>query len=132
MGRFVEGEYRSQSALLLGECLDDWVTEHKPVRVVDVFVDRLDLTTLGFDRMHALAIGRPNYRPAKLLEIGICGCLNRMQSSRRLECLTQRVIESMWLTGRLAPECKTINVRAPPCRPNTSKSLPIAVSSAAR
>jgi transposase len=107
MGRFVEGEDRSQSTLL-PERLDDYVTEDNPVRVVDVFVDHLDLTTLGFDRVHAQATGRPGYHPATLLKIYIYGYLNRVQSSRRLEREAQRNIELMWLTGRLAPDFKTI------------------------
>ena len=107
MGRFVEGEDRSQSTLL-PERLDDYVTEDNPVRVVDVFVDNLDLTTLGFDRTIAQATGRPGYHPATLLKIYIYGYLNRVQSSRRLEREAQRNIELMWLTGRLAPDFKTI------------------------
>ncbi len=107
MGRFVEGEDRSQSTLL-PERLDDYVGEDNPVRVVDVFVDNLDLTTLGFDRTIAQATGRPGYHPATLLKIYIYGYLNRVQSSRRLEREAQRNIELMWLTGRLAPDFKTI------------------------
>ena len=68
MGRFVEGEDRSQSTLL-PERLDDYVTEDNPVRVVDVFVDNLDLAALGFDRAIAQATGRPGYHPATLLKI---------------------------------------------------------------
>jgi transposase len=107
MGRFVEGEDRAQSTLL-PERLDDYVTEDNPVRVVDVFVDNLDLATLGFDRAVAQATGRPGYHPATLLKIYIYGYLNRVQSSRRLEREAQRNIELMWLTGRLAPDFKTI------------------------
>lgn len=107
MGRFVEGEDRSQSTLL-PERLDDYVMEDNPVRVVDVFVDNLDLATLGFDRVIAQATGRPGYHPSTLLKIYIYGYLNRVQSSRRLEREAQRNIELMWLTGRLAPDFKTI------------------------
>ena len=107
MGRFVEGEDRSQSTLL-PERLDDYVTEDSPVRVVDVFVDNLDLTALGFERAIAQATGRPGYHPATLLKIYIYGYLNRVQSSRRLEREAQRNIELMWLTGRLSPDFKTI------------------------
>jgi transposase len=107
MGRFVEGEDRAQSTLL-PERLDDYVTEDNPVRVVDVFVDNLDLATLGFDRAVVQATGRPGYHPATLLKIYIYGYLNRVQSSRRLEREAQRNIELMWLTGRLAPDFKTI------------------------
>jgi len=76
--------------------------------VVDVFVDNLDLAALGFDRAIAQATGRPGYHPATLLKIYIYGYLNRVQSSRRLEREAQRNIELMWLTGRLAPDFKTI------------------------
>ena len=107
MGRFVESEDRSQSTLL-PERLDDYVTEDNPVRVVDVFVDNLDLAALGFDRAIAQATGRPGYHPATLLKIYIYGYLNRVQSSRRLEREAHRNIELMWLTGRLAPDFKTI------------------------
>jgi len=107
MGRFVEGEDRSQSTLL-PERLDDYVTEDNPVRVVDVFVDTLDLTALAFERAIAQATGRPGYHPATLLKIYIYGYLNRVQSSRRLEREAQRNIELMWLTGRLSPDFKTI------------------------
>lgn len=107
MGRFVDGEDRSQS-ILLPERMDDYVTEDNPVRVVDVFVDNLDLATLGFDRVVAQATGRPGYHPSTLLKIYIYGYLNRVQSSRRLEREAQRNVELMWLTGRLAPDFKTI------------------------
>ena len=107
MGRFVEAQDRSQSTLL-PERLDDYVTDDNPVRVVDVFVDSLDLTKLGFERTIAQVTGRPGYHPATLLKIYIYGYLNRVQSSRRLEREAQRNIELMWLTGRLAPDFKTI------------------------
>lgn len=107
MGRFVEGEDRSQVALL-PECLDDFVGEENPVRVVDAFVNELDLQALGFEGMKPASTGRPSYHPAVLLKIYIYGYLNRIQSSRRLERECQRNLELMWLTGRLAPDFKTI------------------------
>jgi transposase len=73
-----------------------------------VFVDELDLSTLGFEGMQPEATGRPAYHPASLLKIYIYGYLNRIQSSRRLECETQRNVELIWLTGRLTPDFKTI------------------------
>jgi len=85
---------------LLPECLDDYVAEENPVRVVDVFVDELDLGALGFEGGDPAATGRPAYHPAVLLKIYICGYLNRIQSSRRLEREAQRNVELMWLTGR--------------------------------
>ena len=107
MKRFIEGEERCQ-VTLLPECLDDFIGEDNPVRVIDAFVDELDLHGLGFDATEPAATGRPSYHPAVLLKIYIYGYLNRLQSSRRLERETQRNIELMWLTGRLAPDFKTI------------------------
>ena len=107
MKRFVEGEDRRQT-LLLPESLDDYVTEDNPVRVVEVFIDELDLGALGFEGVRPAATGRPAYHPSTLLKIYLYGYLNRVQSSRRLEREAQRNIELMWLTGRLAPDFKTI------------------------
>ena len=107
MKRFVQGECRTQSTLL-PEQLDDYVSETNPVRVVDVFVDELDLGTMGFEGVEPAATGRPAYHPASLLKIYIYGYLNRVQSSRRLEKEAQRNVELMWLTGRLMPDFKTI------------------------
>ena len=106
MSHFVEGEDRLQPTLL-PSCLDDYVSEDNPARVVDVFVDELDLRSLGFEVV-AAATGRPAYHPATLLKLYIYGYLNKVQSSRRLEREAQRNVELMWLTGRLAPDHKTI------------------------
>ena len=107
MKRFIQGEHRSQSTLL-PESLDDYVSDTNPVRVVDVFVDELDLITLGFENAEPAETGRPGYHPAVMLNIYIYGYLNRIHSSRRLERETQRNVELMWLTGRLMPDFKTI------------------------
>jgi transposase len=107
MKRFVEGQDRSQ-LILLPDCLDDYVGEDNPVRVVDAFIDELDLAVLGFAGVVPEATGRPSYHPVTLLKIYLYGYLNRVQSSRRLEREAQRNIELMWLTGRLAPDFKTI------------------------
>jgi transposase len=107
MKRFIEGVDRGQSTLF-PECLEDWVGEENPVRVIDVFVDELDLGGLGFDRAEPEATGRPGYHPAMLLKLYIYGYLNRVQSSRRLEREAGRNVEVMWLTNRLAPDHKTI------------------------
>jgi len=93
---------------LLPESLDDYVSDTNPVRVVDVFVDELDLVSLDFESATPADTGRPAYHPAILLKIYIYGYLNRIQSSRRLERETQRNVELMWLTGRLMPDFKTI------------------------
>ena len=107
MKRFVEGEDRRQGALL-PHCLDDYVTENNPVRVIEAFIDELDLATVGFDGVVPETTGHPAYHPATLLKIYLYGYLNRVQSSRRLEREAQRNTELMWLTGRLAPDFKTI------------------------
>ena len=107
MGRFVEGANRSQTTLF-PECLDDWIDEDNPVRVIDAFVDAIDLGELGFDGVVPEATGRPAYHPAVLLKLYIYGYLNRVQSSRRLEREAGRNVEMMWLTGRLVPDHKTI------------------------
>ena len=107
MKRFVEGQDRRQSTLL-PECLDDFVADDNPVRVIEAFIDELDLGALGLDGVVPEATGRPAYHPAVLLKICAYGDLNRVQPSRRLEREAQRNIELMWLTGRLAPDFKTI------------------------
>ena len=107
MKLFVEGEYRSHSTLF-PERLDDYVGEDNSVRVVDVFVDELDLGDLGFRRAQPLATGRPSYHPSVLLKLYVYGYLNRVQSSRRLEREAGRNVEVMWLMGRLVPDHKTI------------------------
>jgi transposase len=107
MKRFVDGVERGQSTLF-PECLEDWINEDNPVRVVDVFVDELDLAQLGFDRVDPKATGRPSYHPSVLLKLYIYGYLNQIQSSRRLEREAGRNVEVMWLTGRLVPDHKTI------------------------
>ncbi len=107
MKRFVQGESRTQGTLL-PELLDDYIAENNPIRVIDVFVDELDLGQLGFEGVAPALTGRPSYHPAVLLKIYIYGYLNRVQSSRRLEREAQRNVELMWLTGRLTPDFKTI------------------------
>jgi transposase len=107
MKRFIEGVDRNQNTLL-PECLDDFVVEDNAVRVIDVFVDELELRELGFDGVAPQATGRPAYHPSVLLKIYIYGYINRIQSSRRLEREAQRNIELMWLTLRLTPDFKTI------------------------
>ncbi|WP_232429373.1 transposase [Noviherbaspirillum autotrophicum] len=107
MKRFIQEEHRTQSTLL-PDRLDDYISEENPVRVVDAFVEELDLATLGFDGVTPARTGRPSYHPAVLLKLYIYGYLNRIQSSRRLEREAQRNVELMWLIGRLAPDFKTI------------------------
>src|SRR6187431_863942 len=107
MRRFVEGADRGQNTLF-PECLEDWIGKDNPIRVIDVFVDELDLAELGFDGIDPEVTGRPSYHPSVLLKLYIYGYLNRVQSSRRLEREAGRNVEVMWLLGRLAPDHKTI------------------------
>ena len=107
MRRFVEGVDRGQRTLF-PECLEDWIDEGNPVRAIDTFVEKLDLSGLGFDGVAPEATGRPSYHPSGLLKLYIYGYLNRVQSSRRLEREAGRNVEVMWLTCRLIPDHKTI------------------------
>jgi len=107
MKRFVEGVDRGQGTLF-PERLEDWIGADNPVRVIDAFVDELDLGGLGFGRVVPRATGRPGYHPSVLLKLYIYGYLNRVQSSRRLEREAGRNVELMWLTGRLVPDHKTV------------------------
>jgi len=107
MTGFVSGTDRTQGTMFPAQ-LEDYVAEDNPVRVIDLFVDQLDLAELGFHRVRPKEMGRPAYHPAVLLKIYVYGYLNRVQSSRRLERECQRNVEVMWLTGYLAPDFKTI------------------------
>ena len=107
MKRFIEGANRSQ-CLLLPEILDDYIAENNPVRVIEAYIEALDLRELGFKGIEPKNTGRPAYHPSVLLTIYIYGYLNRIHSSRRLERETQRNVELMWLIGRLTPDFKTI------------------------
>jgi len=106
MSGFIQGLARTQSTLF-PECLDDFVVEDSAVRFIDVFIDELNITHLGF-KSEPNRIGRPAYHPAVLLKIYVYGYFNQIHSSRRLEREAQRNIELMWLTNRLAPDFKTI------------------------
>ncbi len=106
MSRFIKGEDRTQ-ATLFPERLDDYISDESAVRVIDVFIDDLDISGLGF-KTEANDTGRPAYHPSTMLKIYVYGYLNRVQSSRRLERESQRNVELMWLSGRLAPDFKTI------------------------
>ena len=107
MAGFIEGVDRGQS-VLFPERLDDWIGEDSLVRVVDLFVEELDLQHLGFARSAPARTGRPGYHPSVLLKLFIYGYLNRIPSSRRLEREAGRNVEVMWLTGKLVPDHKTI------------------------
>ena len=107
MSRFIEGEPRTQSTLF-PERIDDYITEDNPVRVVEAFVDELNLYELGFTSVRSKATGRPTYHPATMLKLYIYGYLNKVQSSRKLEREANRNLELIWLLQRLAPDFKTI------------------------
>ena len=107
MKRFILGQDRSQSTLF-PESLEEYIAEDNTVRVVDAYVDELDLFSMGFERVQPKATGRPGYHPSILLKLYIYGYLNCIQSSRRLEREAGRNVELMWLTGKLAPDFKTI------------------------
>jgi len=107
MSGFIKGVERGQT-VLFPDRLEDWISEDHLVRVVDLFVDELDLPGLGFARSAPARTGRPGYHPAVLLKLFIYGYLNRIPSSRRLEREAGRNVELMWLTGRLVPDHKTI------------------------
>ena len=100
MKRFIEGENRFQSTLF-PESLEDYIADDNPVRVIDAFVDRLDLKQLGFDRAEPSAIGRPAYEPTVMLKIYVYVYLNRLTTTRVLEQETHRNVDLIWLTGRL-------------------------------
>jgi transposase len=101
------GQSREQM-ILFPESLDEAVGRDHPVRVIDAFVDSLDLGKLGFSKVVAEATGRPPYAPGDLLKLYVYGYQNRTRSSRRLEAEAARNIEVMWLTRRAAPAFKTI------------------------
>jgi transposase len=107
MKRFIEGADRDPGTLF-PERLDDFIAENNPVRVVEAFVEALDLGALGFAGINPHVTGRPAYHPSALLKLYIYGYLNRINSSRRLERETQRNVELMWLIQRLSPDFKTI------------------------
>ena len=107
MKRFIEGADRSQTTLF-PDRLEDWIDEDNPVRAIDVFVEELELLDLGFERVVPKRTGHPAYHPTDLLKLYIYGYLNRVQSSRRLECEAGRNVEVMWLVGRLRPDHKMI------------------------
>ncbi len=106
MTDFIEGENRNQ-ATLFPERLDEYITEDNAVRVIDVFIDGINLSSLGFKTVSEIT-GRPAYHPATMLKLYVYGYLNRVQSTRRLEREADRNVELMWLLGRLAPDFKTI------------------------
>jgi len=107
MKRFIEGENRFQSTLF-PESLEDYIADDNPVRVIDAFVDGLDLKRLGFEGAQPSETGRPGYEPTVMLKIYVYGYMNRLTTTRVLEQETHRNVDLIWLTGRLMPDHKTI------------------------
>ncbi len=107
MKRFIEGDNRFQTTLF-PESLEDYIASDNPVRVIDAFVDGLDLKQLSFDRAEPSETGRPGYEPAVMLKIYVYGYMNRLTTTRVLEQETHRNVDLIWLTGRLMPNYKTI------------------------
>lgn len=105
--QYIDGESRFQK-ILLPDVIDDYICSDNPARVIDVFVDNLDLISLNFIISNNTT-GRPAYNPKDLLKLYIYGYFNRIRSSRKLEIETQRNIEVMWLLKRLSPDHKTIS-----------------------
>lgn len=104
---FIEWTNRGQTHLLPA-CVDDYITPNALVRVVDAFVEILDLIDLGFTRAIAASTGRPGYYPGDMLRLYIWGYLNQVRSSRYLERACKRDLEAMWLMRQLAPDYRTI------------------------
>ena len=94
---------------LFPDRLEDWIDDDNAVRVVDAFVDELDLGGLGFSSIDPRATGRSAYHPSVLLKLHIYGYLNRVQSSLRMEREAGRNVEVMWLCHRLVPDHMTIS-----------------------
>ena len=104
---YIEGQDRYQINLL-PECIDDYISDDNPVRVIDEYIKQLDLEKLGFKRAVPSSTGRPPYNPRDLLKLYLYGYLNQIRSSRRLERETKRNLEVMWLLNKLSPDFKTI------------------------
>jgi transposase len=104
---YIEGQDRKQ-AVLFPEILEDYISEENPVRFIDVFIEGLDLSEMGFGRAVAKETGRPPYDPGDLLRLYVYGYLNRTRSSRQLEREAGRNVELMWLMRKLRPDFKTI------------------------
>jgi transposase len=104
---FVQGEGRTQGSLF-PVTLEELIPDDHVCRVIDAFVERLEMAELGFERAEAAETGRPGYDPRDLLKLYLYGYLQQIRSSRRLEGECRRNVELMWLLGRLTPDHKTI------------------------
>lgn len=104
---YVKGEDRYQITMF-PDSIDDYVAEDNPVRVIDAFVEGLDVAALGFKYSNPNPLGRPAYDPKDMLKLYLYGYLNRIRSSRRLEAEAGRNLELIWLMRKLKPDFKTI------------------------
>jgi transposase len=104
---YIEGEGRNQGTLF-PVTLDDLVPPDHMCRVIDAFVEQLNMENLGFERALPAETGRPGYDPRALWKLYLYGYLNQIRSSRRLEAECLRNVELMWLLGRLYPDHKSI------------------------
>ncbi|MCM1156791.1 MAG: transposase, partial [Roseburia sp.] len=104
---FISGENRNQMSLF-PVCMDDYIDENNPSRVIDAYVDILDLEQMGFEKTSPNDTGRPRHSPYDLLKPYIYGYMNKIRSSRKLETETRRNIEVIWLLKKLSPDHKTI------------------------
>jgi len=104
---YIQGEARGQQTLF-PVTLDDLVPSDHVCRVIEAFVDKLDMAELGFVRAEPAETGRPGYDPRDLLTLYLYGYLQQVRSSRRLEAECRRNVEVMWLLGRLTPDYKSI------------------------
>jgi transposase len=104
---FIRGEAREQTTMF-PVTLDELIPEDHMCRVVEGFVERLDMAKLGFVRAELADRGRPGYDPRDLLKLYLYGYLQQVRSWRRLEAECQRNVEVMWLLGRLQPDYKSI------------------------
>ena len=105
---FIQGEVRKQY-IMFPDLLDDYITEDNPTRVIDAYVEHLDLDDLGFTKAVPNDTGRPMYCAKDMLKLYVYGYMNRTRSSRRLEAETKKNVEVMWLLCKLSPDHKTIS-----------------------
>jgi len=104
---YIKGEDRNQT-ILFPESIDEYVSNNNSVRIIDEYINQLDLKSLLFNRAVTPSMGRPPYHPGDMLKLYLYGYLNRIRSSRRLEKESTRNLEVIWLIRRLKPDFKTI------------------------
>ena len=105
--KYIKGQQRNQITMVT-ECLEDYISEENPVRVIDAFVDSLDLDLAGFNRTTPASTGRPPYDPRDLLKLYVYGYFNKIRSSRKLMVECTRNIELFYLLRKLKPDFRTI------------------------